>query len=85
MVEKFGKFWVLLICQVDLVTLLTDSIVASFTRERLPGSTLIICLIVTKYFYYLSVDGKNWTTEPFLRYIKMDSTIQTGRLRYAKI
>ena len=52
MVEKFGKFWVLLICQVDLVTLLTDSIVASFTRERLPGSTLIICLIATKYFYH---------------------------------
>ena len=53
MVEKFGKSWVLLIYQVDLVTLLTDGIVAhSFTRERLIGSTLIICLIATKYFYH---------------------------------
>ena len=35
MVEKFGKSWVLLIFQVDLVTLLTENIVAhSFTREN---------------------------------------------------
>ena len=41
MVEKFGKSWVLLICQVDLVTLLTDGIVVhSLTRKRLPGATL---------------------------------------------
>ena len=45
MVEQFGKSWVLLVYQVDLVTLLTDGVVAhSFTRERLPGSTLIIFL-----------------------------------------
>ena len=51
MVEKFGKSWVLLIFQVDLVTLLTENIVAhSFTRERLRGSALILCLIATKYF-----------------------------------
>ena len=51
MVKKFGKSWVLLICQVDLVTLMTDGIVAhSFTRGRLPGSALTICLIATKYF-----------------------------------
>ena len=32
------KSWVLLICQVELVTLLTDGIVAhSPTRERLPA------------------------------------------------
>ena len=45
MVEKFGKFWVLLI--VDLSTFLTDGIVAfswKITRGRLPGSNLIICL-----------------------------------------
>ena len=42
MVKKFGKSWVLLICQVDLVTSLTDGIAAHpFTRERLPDSTLI--------------------------------------------
>ena len=53
MVEKFGESRVLLICQVDLVTLLTYDIVAySFTHERLSGSTLIICLIATKYFYH---------------------------------
>ena len=53
MVEKFEKSRVLLICQIDLVTLLTDAIVAhSFTREKLPGSTLIICLIATTYFYH---------------------------------
>ena len=52
MVEKFGQSWDLLICQVELVTLLTDGIVAhSFTHERLPGSTLSICLSATKYFY----------------------------------
>ena len=39
MVEKFRKSWVLLICQ---VTLLTDDIVAHpFARERLLVSTLI--------------------------------------------
>ena len=43
----------LLLGQVDLVTLLTDGIVAqSFSRKKLPGSTLIICLMTTKYFYY---------------------------------
>ena len=53
MVETFGQAWVLLICQVDLTALLTDGIVAhSFTCERLPGSTLIICLVATKYFYH---------------------------------
>ena len=42
----------LLICKVDLVTLLTDGIVVlPFTFERLPGGTLIIYLIATKYFY----------------------------------
>ena len=52
MVETFGKSLVLLICQVDLVTVLSDGIVAhSFTRERLLGSTLIISLIATKFFY----------------------------------
>ena len=51
--ERFGKSWVLLICQVHLSTLLTDGIVAhSFTHERLLGNTLIICLIATKYFYH---------------------------------
>ena len=56
MVEKFEKSWILLICQVDLVTLITNGIVACpFTCERLPGSTLIICLIATKYFYILIV------------------------------
>ena len=53
MVEKFEKSWIFLNCQVNLVTLLTHSIVAhSFTRERLQRSALIICLIVTKYFYH---------------------------------
>ena len=53
MVEKFGKSWILLICQVDFVTLLTDGIVAhSFTGERLSGSILIICAIATKNFYH---------------------------------
>ena len=53
MVEKLGKSWVLLICQVDLVTLLKHGIVAhSFTHEILPGSTFIICLVATKYFYH---------------------------------
>ena len=52
MVEKFGKSWIFKICQVDLVKLLIDGIVAhSFTRERLPGSTLIIYPIATNYFY----------------------------------
>ena len=51
MVETFGKTWVLLICQFDLVTLLADGIVGySLTRETLPGGTLIICLIAAKYF-----------------------------------
>ena len=50
MIEKFE---ILLICQIKMVKLLTDGIVAhSFTRERLQGSTLIICLIATKYFYH---------------------------------
>ena len=49
---KFGKSWILSICQVDLVTLLTNGIVAhSFTRKILPGSTLTICILATKYFY----------------------------------
>ena len=53
MVKKIGKSWILLICQVDLVKLLTDGIIAhSFTRDRLSGSTLIICLIATKCFYH---------------------------------
>ena len=53
MVEKFEKSWVLLICQVDLVTLLTDGIVAHpCAHERLLGSTLLMCLIVTNYFYH---------------------------------
>ena len=52
MVQKSGKSWVLLICQIHLVTLLTDGIIAhSFTCERLPGSTLSICPIATKYVY----------------------------------
>ena len=52
MLEQFGKFWVLSICEVDLVTL-TDGIIAhSFTHEGFPASTLIICLIATKNFYY---------------------------------
>ena len=51
MLETFGKSWVLLICRVDVVTLLTDGTVAhSFTRERLPGSISVICLLATKYF-----------------------------------
>ena len=80
MVEEFGKSWVLLVCQVILVTLLTDGIAAhSFTRERLSGSTLISCLIATKYFC------KNWTTNPFLRYIKINNIMQMERFRYAKI
>ena len=71
MVEKFGKSCVLLISQVDLVTFLINGLVAhSFTCERLPRSTLIICLIATKYFYHENLDSKNWTTKPFLRYIK---------------
>ena len=53
MVEKSGKSWFLLICQIHLVTLLlNDGIVAhSFTCESFPGSTLSICLIATKYIY----------------------------------
>ena len=79
----FGKSWVLLFCQVAFVKLVTDGIVAhSFTRERLPGSTLFICLIATKYFYHKNLKGKNWTTKPFL---KMDNKIQIERLRYAQI
>ena len=50
---KVWKILDLWICQVDLVTLLTNGIVAlSLTRERLPGSTLSICLKATKYFYH---------------------------------
>ena len=56
MVETFGKSWVLLFCQFDLVTVLTDGVVAhSFKREGLSGtvaSTLIICLIAVNYFYH---------------------------------
>ena len=52
MVKKFGKSWVLLICQVELVTLLTDGILAHlFTPERLSDSTLIICLVAANFFY----------------------------------
>ena len=51
--RKVWKILDLWICQVDLVTLLTNGIVAlSFTRERFPGSTLSICLKATKYFYH---------------------------------
>ena len=56
MVEKFGKSWVLLICQFDLVTVLTDGVVAhSFKCGGLSGtaaSTLIVCLIAINYFYH---------------------------------
>ena len=49
----FKRSWALLIGQVDLVTLLTNDIVAqSFTRGKLSGSTLIICLLATKYFFH---------------------------------
>ena len=47
MVEKFGKSWILLIVKSAWSF---DGIVAgSFTRERLTGNTLIICLIASKY------------------------------------
>ena len=57
MVEKFGQSWDLLICQVELVTLLTDGIVAhSFTNERFPGSTLIISnqIFLLKSFFWIT-------------------------------
>ena len=76
---KSWKSWILLICQVNLITLLTDGIVAhSFTRERLPAGTLIICLIATKYFYHQNLDIRNWTTKSFhiYIYIKVGSKIQ---------
>ena len=51
MVEKFRKSWVLSICLIELVTLLTNSILAhSFTPGRLPRSFIIVCLIAPKYF-----------------------------------
>ena len=65
MAGKFGKSWFLLACQNDLVTLLTNDIVAhSFTRERFPGFTLIFYLISTKYLHHYNLDSKNWTTKP---------------------
>ena len=58
MVKKFGKSWVLLICQIELVTLLTDGILAHlFAPERLSDSTLIICLVAAKFFLPL----KSWS------------------------
>ena len=67
MVEKFGKCWVLLIFQVDFITVLTDGIVVYFfTCERFPGSTLIICLITTKYFTTKILILKTGLPSPFL-------------------
>ena len=57
MVEKFGKSWDSLICQVDLVILLTDGIVAhSFTCKRFPDSILIICRIAIN----INIPVKYW-------------------------
>ena len=64
---------------------MTDDIAAySFTREGLPGSTLIICLR-NQMFPPLNFDSKSCTTKHFLMFFKMDNMIQTERLRYAKI
>ena len=68
-----------------MVKLLTDSIAAhQFTCLRFPGSILIICLIATKYFCPKILKSNDWTTEPFLRHIKLDKIIQIKRLHYAK-
>ena len=69
MVEKFGKSWVLLICQVVLVTLLTNGILArSVACER-----KIVVMV------------KTWATKPFLRRIKIDDIMKIESLRYGKI